>query len=274
METVKERFLVCVDSDGCAIDSMTIKHEKAFGPAFVEIWKVSEAEQAAVLKDWNDLNLYRITRGINRFQGLVEILTMYPQYADAEQLVALRNWTQTTPALSADALKAAYEKNGHETLRLALAWSNRVNELIGQLPLALPFEQVMETLTQLKAHADLAVVSSANQAAIEEEWKTSGLYEQVDYFFSQSDGTKSDCIKKLLEKGYQVDKTLMVGDAIGDYQAAEKNKVWFYPILAGLEVTSWKQLQNLGLPQFLHQELTEEGQEALLNVMKENFKSQ
>ena len=32
--------LICVDSDGCAIDSMTIKHERAFGPALVNEWQL------------------------------------------------------------------------------------------------------------------------------------------------------------------------------------------------------------------------------------------
>ena len=37
IQLVKARdYLLCVDSDGCAIDGMTIKHKKCFGPAFIE----------------------------------------------------------------------------------------------------------------------------------------------------------------------------------------------------------------------------------------------
>ena len=65
----KYNKLICVDSDGCAIDSMTIKHERAFGPALVEEWHL-EDESERILERWNALNLYEITRGINRFRGI------------------------------------------------------------------------------------------------------------------------------------------------------------------------------------------------------------
>ena len=32
----KKRFAVCVDSDGCAMDTMNIKHIRCFGPCMVE----------------------------------------------------------------------------------------------------------------------------------------------------------------------------------------------------------------------------------------------
>ena len=35
-------FLVCVDSDGCAIDSMDIKHINCFGPCMVDEWDLSK----------------------------------------------------------------------------------------------------------------------------------------------------------------------------------------------------------------------------------------
>ncbi len=35
-------FLVCVDSDGCAMDTMDVKHEKCFGPKAVEVWGLQE----------------------------------------------------------------------------------------------------------------------------------------------------------------------------------------------------------------------------------------
>ena len=33
-----KEFLVCIDSDGCAIDTMDIKHIKCFGPCMVKEW--------------------------------------------------------------------------------------------------------------------------------------------------------------------------------------------------------------------------------------------
>ena len=58
----KFKKLICVDSDGCAIDSMTIKHERAFGPALVNEWQLDDIKEA-VLQRWNAFNLYEITKG-------------------------------------------------------------------------------------------------------------------------------------------------------------------------------------------------------------------
>ena len=67
-------YLICVDSDGCGMDTMTIKHERAFGPALLDIWNLDDMKEQ-VLERWNQFNLYEITRGINRFQGLEKMLT-------------------------------------------------------------------------------------------------------------------------------------------------------------------------------------------------------
>ena len=52
-------YLICVDSDGCAMDTMDIKHICCFGPCMVEEWGLSEWE-APILKRWNEINfLYK-----------------------------------------------------------------------------------------------------------------------------------------------------------------------------------------------------------------------
>lgn len=267
----KNKFLICIDSDGCAIDSMTVKHEKAFGPALVEIWDVPDDKKEAVLKEWNNINLYTMTRGINRFQGWVTILNMYPEYVEEEQINKLKIWVETTNALSHESLKKEYAQSGLEIMEKALAWSDKVNEMISQLPLAEPFVGVKETMELIKSKADIAVVSSANKLAIEEEWKMSGLYDLVDYFFAQDDGTKSECIKKLLVSGYDNERTIMVGDAVGDYKAARTNQVWFYPILSSKESESWFELKKNYLCEFLSGNFNIELQNNLLLKMNENF---
>ena len=69
----KRDFLVCVDSDGCAMDTMDCKHIHCFGPCMVEEWKL-EQWQEPILKYWNQVNLYTMTRGINRFLALAKVL--------------------------------------------------------------------------------------------------------------------------------------------------------------------------------------------------------
>jgi hypothetical protein len=63
-------FLVCVDSDGCSMDTMEVKHRECFGPEAVNTWELHEIKDR-FLKEWNDINLYTQTRGINRFKGVV-----------------------------------------------------------------------------------------------------------------------------------------------------------------------------------------------------------
>ena len=36
----KKDYLVCIDSDGCAMDTMDIKHHRCFGPCMVEEWEL------------------------------------------------------------------------------------------------------------------------------------------------------------------------------------------------------------------------------------------
>lgn len=62
-----------MDSDGCAMDTMDIKHIQCFGPCLVEEWKL-ELWENEILAQWNEINLYTMTRGINRFKGLAMAL--------------------------------------------------------------------------------------------------------------------------------------------------------------------------------------------------------
>ncbi|TCK92494.1 haloacid dehalogenase-like hydrolase [Natranaerovirga hydrolytica] len=268
---MKDKFLVCIDSDGCAIDSMTVKHEKAFGPAFVEIWKISDFQKKTVLNEWNNINLYSITRGINRFQGLLAILNLHPELVDGEQLSMFKVWTETTKALSAESLKEEYKQTGLEIMDKALKWSDLVNSKMEELPLAQPFDGVIETVQEIKLKADIAVVSSANLSAIKEEWQKCGLYQLVDYFYSQSDGTKSECINRLISTGYHRNKIIMIGDALGDFKAAETNQVWFFPILAAKESMSWLDLKQKYLNRFFNQQFNKTIQEKLFLNMKDNL---
>ena len=144
----------------------------------------------------------------------------------------------------------ATDEDARLCLTKALRWSIAVNESITRLPedLKLPFPGAKEGLVAASAFADVAVVSSANRDAVEEEWEKYGLLSHTDILLAQDCGSKSSCIAKMLEYGYPKDHVLMVGDAPGDCDAAEKNGVWFYPILVGWEEESWKGLVESALP--------------------------
>jgi phosphoglycolate phosphatase-like HAD superfamily hydrolase len=85
------------------------------------------------------------------------------------------------------------------------------------------------------------MVSSANRDAVEEEWGKFGLLEHTDIVLAQDVGSKAACIAEMLKFGYEKDHVLMIGDAPGDCDAAEKNGVRYYPILVNHEKTSWEE---------------------------------
>lgn len=247
---VKNReYLVCVDSDGCAMDTMDIKHFRCFGPCMVEEWGLEEWAQP-ILARWNEINLYTMTRGVNRFKGLAMALDeINAQYTAIEGLDELKAWAASAPELSNGALEKALPAAQGPCLAKALSWSKKVNAAINALPESekKPFDGAAAGLAAAHAAADVAVVSSANREAVEEEWARCGLLGSVDVLCCQDAGSKAACIAQLKAKGYAPDHILMVGDAPGDKAAAEKNGVWFYPILVRHEAESWADLVSTAL---------------------------
>ncbi len=264
----KKEYLVCIDSDGCAIDSMKIKHTECFGPALAQVWDLGGKEQE-IQKKWNEINLYSMTRGINRFKGLAMILKEF--HLEGEEAIdGFTRWTEYAAELSNGALEKVCKTEKNPVFWKAMKWSLIVNEKIEKLPISLPFVPVKSCVEQIHKKADISVVSSANQEAITEEWRTGGLLEYVDYMFSQSDGSKAECIRKMAECGYKNKHILMVGDAPGDYEAAALNDAWYYPILVGKEQDSWRSLEPF-FELFVRGQFSEEIQNTLTNKMKKNL---
>ncbi|RHR30729.1 HAD family hydrolase [Clostridium sp. AF19-22AC] len=244
----KKEFLICVDSDGCAMDTMDIKHIRCFGPCMVEEWGLGKWKEP-ILERWNEINLYTMTRGINRFKGLAKMLgEVHETYMEIEDLPALEKWVEESSELSNQALADAIREKESVALKKALFWSVKVNEKINDLPFDVkkPFSGVKEALAAAHEKADIAIVSSANLQAVEEEWELYGLLKHVDILLAQDTGSKAFCIGELVKKGYNVRNVLMTGDAPGDYEAASKNGVFFYPILVRHENESWEEFRNEG----------------------------
>ena len=249
----QHELLVCVDSDGCAMDTMNCKHFHCFGPCMADEWELSEWREE-ILHRWNEINLYQMTRGINRFAGLAMALTeINEKYTKIEGIDTLNEWVKTTHALSNGAIKEAAEAlpegEGRTCLEKALSWSNAVNRSIVALPaeLKIPFDGARDGLEASHKIADVAVVSSANRGAVEEEWQEHSLLPHVDILLAQDVGSKAFCIGEMLKFGYDKTKVLMVGDAPGDMDAAEKNGVYYFPILVNHEKESWDELMSEGL---------------------------
>ena len=243
----KHDYLVCVDSDGCVMDTMNCKHFQCFGPCMVAEWGLEEWKDE-ILTRWNVINLFSMTRGINRFKGLAMALAeINVMYKPIEGITYLQHWVDTAPALSNDAVSAATAnaecEEAKTVLQKALSWSKAVNASIVNLPeeLKVPYNGAKEGLAAAHSFADVAMVSSANRDAVEEEWGKFGLLEHTDIVLAQDVGSKATCIAEMLKFGYDPSKVVMIGDAPGDCDAAEKNGVYYYPILVNYEKDSWNE---------------------------------
>ena len=241
----KHDYLVCVDSDGCVMDTMNCKHFHCFGPCMVTEWGL-EAWKDEIIERWNVINLFSMTRGINRFKGLAMALgEINEKYIPIVGITYLQQWADTAPALSNDAVAVAAATASCDEAKTvfekALAWSKAVNASIVNLPdeLKIPYAGAKKGLAAAHAFADVAMVSSANLDAVEEEWGKFGLLEHTDIVLAQDIGSKAACIAEMLKFGYDLTKVVMIGDAPGDCDAAEKNGVWYYPILVNHEKASW-----------------------------------
>ena len=253
----KHDYLVCVDSDGCVMDTMNCKHFNCFGPCMVTEWGLEEWKDE-ILDRWNVINLFSMTRGINRFKGLAMALgEINEKYKPITGIAALQHWADTAPALSNDGVAKvaadAADADAKLVFEKALNWSKAVNAAIVELDEALkvPYEGAKEGLAAAHGFADVAMVSSANRDAVEEEWGKFGLLEHTDIVLAQDVGSKAACIKEMLKFGYDLNKVVMVGDAPGDCDAAEKNGVGYYPILVRKEKESWQEFMDEGFRRLL-----------------------
>lgn len=265
-----KEYLVCIDSDGCAIDAMTIKHERAFGPVFVETFGLQKHKEE-ILKEWEKLNLYSLSRGINRFRGLYEIMKyVIKNFEDIDGFEHYEKWVNTTSNFSNDSIEKEIENDNHEIFKKVLKWSNDLNEVVKNIPEEdiKAFENAKKTIEDISKTADIAIVSSANKHAIESEWEREGLLKFVKYFCTQEVGTKEYSISKLLEEGYDKEKVIKIGDAMGDLNAALANDVYFYPILANHEEESWKEFDEIYFEKFLNGQYN---QEELIHKFKSNL---
>lgn len=259
------QFLVCVDSDGCAMNTMDMKHIHCFGPMIVKHFGL-ESHRESFLNLWNQVNLRDKTRGINRFKGLSLALQIFKDQGFTQlEIDVFNSWVDQTHSLSASALQLEHQLHPHPQYQKVLEWSHEVNECIEKMKdFDQPFTNVKETLKMISHVADIVIVSSATTATVLDEWERHGLLPYVSLVACQEVGTKIFVLQELAKLKYKSWQRLMIGDALGDYEAAKSSEFQFYPILAGDESTSWIRLKDsaflefsLNHYQFLQTELIE-----------------
>ncbi|MBQ1455649.1 MAG: HAD family hydrolase [Thermoguttaceae bacterium] len=263
-------FFIGIDSDGCAFDTMELKHKECFIPAIIKHWgfqSVSKyAREAAEF-----VNLYSKSRGVNRFPALIEVFELLARRPEVRARGVhpvpppeIIEWMNRETKLGNPALQAEVERTHNPMLEKTLAWSIEVNRVVDQIvgEGVAPFPFVRESMEKCCAKADLVVVSATPQAALEKEWANQGLARFVTAICGQEAGTKKESLR--YAAGYEPDHALMIGDAPGDYKAARANNVLFYPINPGGEEASWKRFFEEGADRFFSGTFAGAYQEALL----------
>jgi len=253
----KKEYFIGFDSDGSVFDSMEIKQQECFCPAFINIYNLQGAAKIA-REVWNFVNLYSKTRGINRFQAVLRAADLLRSRKElSERRVTcpntdgLRAWIENKSELSEDSLSSEVRRNSHPHLQQALNWSKEVSVAIRKIVRNIPpYPTVSEILGRAAEKADLVVVSQTPSADLEREWVEYDIAKYVRLIAGQEYGTKSEQLKLASSGKYDKNKILMIGDAPGDLAAARANGALFYPIIPGSEERSWEHLRDEGLERF------------------------
>ncbi len=257
--TKKHDFLIGIDSDGCAFDSMEVKHKECFIPNTIKYFNLAAvskyARQAAEF-----VNLYSKGRGINRFPALIETVDLLREWPDVirrnvqiAELNEVRDWIAREDKLGNPALEKEVAANGSAELTNALAWSKAVNatvdDIVHNVP---PFPYVRDSLEKLSNVADMIVCSATPNMALRKEWEEHDIAKYVAAICGQEAGSKKETLGQAAGHGYADNHVLMIGDAPGDMKAAKAVGALFYPINPGAEEQSWQRFLNEACDKFLN----------------------
>lgn len=250
-------YFVGIDSDGCAFDTMEIKHKECFCPNFIKYWELQPISKYA-REIWEFVNLYSKTRGTNRFLAVIEAFKLMREREEVkarnfspQDITALEKWTQEESKLGIPALEQYAAKVNDPVINRALEWAKAVNECIADMVYGIsPFPYVEESLQKISEKAGSMVVSQTPVEALTREWKENHIDKYVSTIAGQEYGKKSEHLSLAAKGKFDDDKILMIGDAPGDLKAARANDVLFFPINPGDEEQSWKRLYQEGLDKF------------------------
>ena len=111
--TPSKKFFVGVDSDGCAFNSMEVKHLDCFCVAVVRYYGLA-AISRQVHEAWEFVNLYSQDRACSRFRGLLrtfDLLREMPRVKRSgvvvPELSHVREWVKTERILGNPNLQRA-----------------------------------------------------------------------------------------------------------------------------------------------------------------------
>lgn len=250
-------FFVGIDSDGCVFDTMEVKQKEFFIPNAIKYFDLF-AIAKPLRQTWEFVNLYSAHRGVNRFPAMIKVFDMLRMRKEVIEsgfklpdLSSLKDWINSESKLSNATLRKYYEANPDPWLEKVLIWSETINREISEwLHDVSPFPFAARTIAEIGSFADTIVVSQTPLEALEREWEEHDLRKYVTIIAGQEHGTKTEHLAFSAKGKYPDDKILMIGDAMGDLNAAKNNGLLFYPVIPGKEDQSWMRLRNEGLDKF------------------------
>ncbi|MGD9100786.1 MAG: HAD hydrolase-like protein [Anaerolineae bacterium] len=268
----KHDFFIGIDSDGCAFDTMEVKHKECFIPNTVKHWGLQPVSKYA-REAAEFVNLYSQWRGINRWPALVIVFDLLRERAE----VQARGITPpAAPRIREFIADDAYPKSNagmqaymaahpDPELDTAWAWTTGVNATVADVVHGVPpFPHVRESLDFLADKADMIVVSATPVEALTREWKEHGIAPYVRVIAGQEMGKKALHLELATKDKYAPGHVLMIGDAPGDMKAARANDALFYPINPGHEEASWQRFYQEAMHKFLAGEYAGEYEAALV----------
>ena len=270
-------FLIAIDSDGCAFDTMEIKHKECFIPNFIKYFDLQSVSKYA-RETAEFTNLYSKWRGANRFISYLlalDLLKERPQviarHAQIPELAGLRAWMERESKLGNPALSAEVEKTGDADLKQCLDWSLAVNRSVTDIVFNVPpFPLVRESLDLISQWADVIVCSATPHEALVREWEEHDIAKYVRFIGGQEVGSKKEMIEIAVADGrYDKDKAIMIGDAPGDMKAAKANGILYFPINPNGEEKSWEVFYHSGAEKFKNEEYAGDYEAGLIAAFEE-----
>lgn len=251
-------FFVGIDSDGCAMDAMDIKHQECFTPSYIKYWNLQPvstlARETALF-----VNLHSITRGLNRWLALRQLLDLLRDRVEvAERGVTIPDYPELTQfiesefPLSDKGIAAFAAAHPSETADRMIAWGDGVNAAIADMVHGCgPFPGVREAMEAMYPYVDEMTVSATPLEALQREWTEHGLARYMQVIAGQEMGSKAQHVQYAATGKYPQDHIMLIGDAPGDRDAARTAGCLYYPIIPGQEKESWKRFTDEALGRFL-----------------------
>ena len=257
--TPEHEFFIGIDSDGCAFDTMELKHKECFAPNTIKYWNLQAVSKYA-REAAEFVNLYSKWRGINRWPALMmvfDLLRERPEViargVDIPDPQRVREFMEDEDyPNSNDGLKAYMQQFHHSELEQAWTWTTAVNDSVADMVYGLkPFPYMADSLSFLADKADMIVVSATPVGALNTEWAGADMAKYVKLIAGQEMGKKKEHLEWAAQGKYDPEKILMIGDAPGDMNAAKAIGALFYPVNPGQEEGSWKRFYDEAMHKFL-----------------------